>query len=182
MIRKLALAACLAFASPALAGPEEPVKAIMDVAQSAWSDNPSENSDYFDATRLNSLYTKAFADAYRAAAKYPVYDEGGGPFGYDVITNGQDGCPLKEVTVTPGATTSGVTDVKVTFKLWTCVADGEIDKNQVSELHFDVVMENGRPVIADIHRTIDGGRDSLVKEMLEIAKTGAEAPPADPQP
>lgn len=163
---------CLGLATPALAaGPEEPVKALMDVAQSLWSDAGGAGADYFDETRLKALYSKAFADAYRAAAKFPIYDESGGPFGYDVITNGQDGCPLKDVAIAPGATTAAVTDVKVTFKLWTCSEDASL-KDQVSEVHFDVVTEDGRPVISDIHRLADGKTDSLLKEMQDIAKNG----------
>jgi hypothetical protein len=167
------------------AAPEEPVKAVMDLATALWSDDPkADGQDYFDKTRLNTLYSKAFVDIYHQAAKFPIYDDSDGPFGYDVITNGQDGCPLKDVVIAPGATANDLTDVKVTFKLWTCIDDGSVDKNSVSEVHFDVVTEDGKPVIADIHRKGDDGKlDSLVKEMQDIVKSGQdagpEAPPAD---
>jgi hypothetical protein len=171
----LCLGLCLGSALPALAsGPEDPVRAIMDTATALWDDKAPEGTDYFDATRLPTLYTKAFAAAYRAAAKFPVYEEGTGPFGYDVITNGQDGCPLKDVAIVPGATKDGVTDVKVTFKLWTCVTDGTANMDEVSELHFDVVTEDGKPVIADIHRIVEGEADSLMQEMRDIAKNGSQ--------
>ncbi|MFM2282141.1 MAG: hypothetical protein RLZZ444_4372 [Pseudomonadota bacterium] len=176
MFRRLAALLLFAttFASPALAaGPEDPVIAVMDVAKALWSDTATEGMDYFEPSRLDTLYSKAFAQAYREAAKYPIYDEGGGPFGYDVITNGQDGCPLKDVTISKAGEKAGVTDVKVTFKLWTCVEDGSAVKDEVSEVHFDVIEENGRPVIADIHRLTEGTSDSLLKEMQDIAKEGA---------
>lgn len=176
MLKMIAATLLLAMATAASAAePQEPVKAVMDLAVGLWSDDPKvEGQDYFDASRLDTLYSKAFASAYREAAKHPLYDESGGPFGYDVITNGQDGCPLKEVNIARQAETAGVTDVKVTFKLMTCNED-DPDRDAVSEVHFDVVTENGRPVIADIHRVTDGTADSLLKEMQDIARTGAES-------
>jgi hypothetical protein len=177
MYKALAAAFLLMIGSPALAAdPQTPVKAVMDLAVALWNDDPKvEGQDYFDASRLDTLYSKAFADAYREAAKHPIYDESSGPFGYDVITNGQDGCPLKEVNITTGAETAGVTDVKVTFKLMTCY-DDDPNKDAVSEDHFDVITENGKPVISDIHRITDGKPDSLLKEMQDLAKNGGEMP------
>lgn len=181
MIRKMALTACLLAATPALAADaEEPVRAVMDLATALWSDKGAEGQDYFDASRLGTLYSKAFVAAYKEAAKYPLYDEAGGPFGYDVIANSQEGCPLKDITITNQGEKGGVTDIKVTFKLYTCYDDDPSYKDKVNEVHFDVVTEDGKPVISDLHRIgEDGKQDSLVAEMQEIAKTGAEAP-ADP--
>jgi hypothetical protein len=171
MKRIIALSMFVALAGPALAAdPMEPVRDMMDVAAKLWSENPPEKLDYFDEAHLAKDYSKAFVAAYREAAKHPIYEEDSGPFGYDVITNGQDGCPLKEINVSLAGEKDGVSDVKATFKLWTCVDDGSVDKNQVSEDHFDVVIEDGRPVIADIHRMADGKPDSLMKEMQDIAK------------
>ena len=171
------LAATAIAGSAFAASPEEPVKVVMDLATALWSDDPAaEGKDYFDEHNLGSLYSKKFVDAYRAAAKFPVYDESATPFGYDVITNGQDGCPLKDVKIEPGATTLAITDVKVTFKLWTCVTDGSVNKDELSEVHFTVVEEGGKPVIDDIHRVTDGKQDSLIKEMQDIVKTGSEQP------
>lgn len=177
MFKALAAALLLLTASPALAAdPQDPVKSIMDLAVALWSDDPKvEGQDYFDKSRLATLYSKAFADAYREAAKHPLYDESSGPFGYDVITNGQDGCPLKEVNIANQGDKAGITDIKVTFKLWTCY-DDDPNKNSVSEVHFDVIKEDGKPVIADIHRMTDGKPDSLLKEMQDIAKNGGEPP------
>ena len=46
---------------------------------------------------------------------------------------------------------------------------GELYAN-VSELHFDVTTEDGRPVNNDIHRVADGERDSVLDEMRQLAK------------
>jgi hypothetical protein len=175
MIRIIATALLIGLAQPALsASPEDPVRSVMDLATALWSDEPSvEGQDYFDKNRLETLYSKAFVEAYRQAAKYPIFDENGGPFGYDVITNSQDGCPLEAVAVANQGEAGGVHDIKVTFKLWTCY-DDNASKETVSEVHFRVVTEDGRPVIADIERMVDGKPNSLVAEMKEIAKTGAE--------
>ncbi|MDB5522851.1 MAG: hypothetical protein JWM58_614 [Rhizobium sp.] len=177
MFKALAAALLLVTASPAFAADaQQPVKAIMDLAVGLWSDDPKvEGQDYFDKTRLGTVYAKAFADAYREAAKHPLYDEGSGPFGYDVITNGQDGCPLKEVMIANQGEKAGITDIKVTFKLMTCY-DDDPGKDATSEVHFDVVIENGRPVISDIHRVTEGKADSLLKEMQDIARNGGEQP------
>jgi hypothetical protein len=171
------LLASLLPASPTLAADaQEPVKVVMDLAEALWSDDPKvEGQDYFDKAHLDTLFSKSFADTYREAAKHPLYDEASGPFGYDVITNGQDGCPLKDIAIDKGAETAGVTDVKVTFKLMTCY-DDDPGKDAVSEVHFDVIDENGKAVINDIHRMTDGKPDSLVKEMQDIAKNAGEPP------
>lgn len=177
MFKALAAALFLLVGSPAFAAdPQTPVKSIMDLAIALWSDDPkADGQDYFDKPRLDTLYSRTFADAYREAAKHPLYDEASGPFGYDVITNGQDGCPLKEVNITDQGEKAGVTDIKVTFKLMTCYED-DPGKDAVSEVHFDVITENDKPVISDIHRITDGKADSLLKEMQDIAKNGGEPP------
>ncbi len=177
MFKALAAAFLLTIAPPALAADaQSPVKAVMDLAVALWSDDPKvDGQDYFDKPRLETLYSRTFANAYREAAKHPLYDEASGPFGYDVVTNGQDGCPLKDVNITNLGEKSGIADIKVTFKLMTCY-DDDPDKDAISEVHFDVVTENGKPVISDIHRLTDGKSDSLLKEMLDIAKNGGEPP------
>ena len=62
-----------------------------------------------------------------------------------------------------------MSDVKVTFKQWACIDDAEM-KDSVSEVHFDVIEEDGKPVIKDIHRVVENESDSLVEEMQSIAK------------
>ena len=170
----LALGLALAAAAPAFAAPADPVRTLMDLATALWSDNPPADKDYFDKEHI-ALFSKDFVAAYREAEKYPVYEEGGSPFGYDVITNSQDGCPLKDVTITSGAETAGTTDVKVTFKLMSCFAD-DPGKDALSEVHFKVVTEDGKSVISDIDRIIDGKPVSLVAEMKDIVKVAREAP------
>jgi hypothetical protein len=156
------------------AAPADPVRSIMDLAAALWSDNPPAGKDYFDNEHIG-LFSKDFVAAYRETEKYPIYEEGGSPFGYDVITNSQDGCPLKDVTIAPGAESAGTTDVKVTFKLMTCYADDPA-KDAVSEVHFKIMTEDGKPVISDIDRIIDGKPVSLLAEMKDIVKTGQETP------
>ena len=177
MFKALAAALLLSIAPPALAADaQSPVKAVMDLAVALWSDDPkADGQDYFDKPRLETLYSRTFANAYREAAKHPLYDEASGPFGYDVITNGQDGCPLKDVNIANLGEKAGITDIKVTFKLMTCY-DDDPDKNATSEVHFDVVTEDGKPVISDIHRLTDGKTDSLLAEMQDIAKNGGQPP------
>jgi hypothetical protein len=180
MITRLAVATFLLITAPFVisssalaAGPEDPVRSIMDVATALWSDRGADGQDYFDEARLKALYTKAFVAAYREAAKYPLYEEAGGPFGYDVVANSQEGCPLKDIAITNAGEKAGVTDIKVTFKLYTCYTDDPSYKDKVSEVHFDVVTEDGKPLIADFHRIADDGKpDSLMKEMQDIAKNG----------
>src|SRR5688572_21725124 len=46
MKKALAFAAMFLLATPALAAPDEPVKAIMDLASQLWSDKPPEGKDY----------------------------------------------------------------------------------------------------------------------------------------
>lgn len=176
----LAIGLALAAAIPALAGPDAPVKAIMDLASALWSDKPPENQDYFDKDHIG-LFSKDFVAAYRETEKYPIYEEGGSPFGYDVITNSQDGCPLKDVSITSGTETAGASDVKVTFKLMSCYAE-DPNKDALSEVHFKVVTEDGKSLISDIERIIDGKSVSLMAEMKEIVKVGQETPTDQQEP
>jgi hypothetical protein len=151
---------------------EDPVKAVMDVAVGRWIENGS-SEDYFDKQYLDRDYSTAFQAAYHAAEKYPAYDEGTQPFDYDVITSSQDGCPLKDLKIVEGDVTDGTTTVDVSFRLMDCAESAE-DKARVSELKFDVITEDGKPVISDIHRLNEGKWDSLVGEMQELVKIGEQ--------
>ncbi|MCO5734064.1 hypothetical protein [Rhizobium sp. SSA_523] len=157
----------------AAADPVAPVQQVMDMTKYNWEAVDAEWKYIFDSTPLASLFSKRFQAAYKEAAKHPAYEtennEPGDPFGYDVITNSQDGCPLQDVKITPGAVKDGIADVAVSFKMWTCIDEAEI-KNSVSEVHFDVITEDGKPVIDDIHRVADGERDSVLSEMQALAK------------
>lgn len=153
----------------AYAGAEEPVDRIIGIAKQRW-ENIDNAGDYFD--KIDRDFSKSFIKAYREASKFPAYDGGDSPFDYDVITSSQDGCPLKDININSEGTKDGVTVVDASFKMWTCASDDSRDK--VSELKFDVVIENGKPVISDIHRNNDGKWDSLVGEMSDIVKNGQQ--------
>ncbi|RWX75658.1 hypothetical protein EPK99_18370 [Neorhizobium lilium] len=169
----IALSLSLIGSAAAAADPTDPVKEVLKDTQDNWNTVDSDGKYIFDPDPLSRLYSKKFQTTYAEAAKHPAYDtennKPGDPFGYDVITSSQDGCPLQDVTMKAAPAVNGVTDVTVTFKQWTCVDDAEV-KNSVTEVHFDVIDENGKPVINDIHRLADGERDSLVEEMESVAK------------
>lgn len=174
-----AIGMALAMSTSALAGPEEPVTGIMDLATAMWSEKAPEGADYFDKDHIG-LFSKDFRAAYDEAKKFS-YLEGGGVFDYDVITSSQEGCPLEDVSISPGAAHGETTVVKVTFKLMACY-ETDPDKDALSELHFKVVTEDGKSAIADIDRIIDGKPMSLVSEMKDMAKEGASAPETQQEP
>ncbi|WJR66869.1 hypothetical protein QTA58_22195 [Neorhizobium sp. CSC1952] len=169
----LAIAFSLLSTFAAAADATDPVRQVMKITEDNWNTVDSEWKYIFDPDPLARLFSKRFQAAYAEAAKHPAYEtennQPGDPFGYDVITSSQDGCPLQEVKMNSGAGASGMTDVTVTFKMWTCVDEADV-KDSVSEVHFDVIDEDGKPVIDDIHRVADGERDSVIEEMQSIAK------------
>ncbi len=169
----LATAAILIATTASAADPAEPVKKVMDITVKNWSGEADDWKYIFDEDLLTTLFSKAFVAQYREASKKPASDvesgDKGDPFGYDVVTNSQDGCPLQDVTITPAPPKDGVTDVTVKFKLWACMDEAEM-KATVDQVNFDVIEEDGRPVINDIHRVGDEGRDSLLQEMTNIIK------------
>ncbi|SCX27901.1 hypothetical protein DSM25558_4326 [Agrobacterium sp. DSM 25558] len=170
----LATAATLLFSCNAFAAdPTEPVKKVMDITVKNWSGEADDWKYIFDEDLLTTLFSKQFVTQYREASKKPASDvensDKGDPFGYDVVTNSQDGCPLQDVTIVPTPPKDGVTDVTVKFKLWACMDEAEM-KATVDQVNFDVVEEDGKPVINDIHRVGDEGRDSLLQEMANIIK------------
>lgn len=168
----LAFALCLLPGLAQAADMTAPVKAIMDQVVANWAENAGEGQfqDYFDAADLAANYSRAFVAAYRQAEKFPAYEEGASPFDYDVITDSQDGCPIAELKIAPGAEKDGVTDVGVTWKFWTC-SDDESQKDDVSEVHFSVIVEDGKPVISDIIRKREDDSRSLLWEMTDIPKS-----------
>lgn len=168
----IALAAALLPIMAHAESPADPVNRVMDIAKARWETTEGSPLDYFDG--LDEDFSKAFAVTYREAAKYPAYEDSDSPFDYDVITSSQDGCPLKDVTISPQGEKDGVSVVAVSFKLWTCAPDAE-SQAKVNELKFDVVMENGKPLISDVHRLSEGKWDSLVGEMKQQAEDGKKA-------
>lgn len=155
------------------ADPAAPVNEIMQEAVKGWSgEAPQQGEDYFSPSRLARTYSRAFLQAYQAAAKFPAYDEGDSPFGYDVIVSGQDSCSLKDLSIVSGPETEGKSDVKVTFDNTHCFGERAADWKP-AELHFIVIEEDGHPVIDDIVRAGEGG--SLKAELEAIAAQGATA-------
>ena len=148
----------------------DPVNRIVKVAEARWATTEGNAPDYFD--NLDRDFSKSFAAVYREATKYPAYDGGDSPFDYDVITSSQDGCPLRDIKITPEGEKDGVNVIAVSFRLMACAPDAE-SQAMVSQLKFDVVMEDGEPAISDIHRFSEGKWDTLVGEMkdgIEYAK------------
>ena len=169
----LATAAILFSCNAFAADPVEPVKKVMDITVKNWSGEADDWKYILDEDLLTTLFSKEFAAQYREASKKPAYEaengDKGDPFGYDVITNSQDGCPLQDVEIAAAPPKDGVSDVTVKFKLWACMDEAEM-KASVDQVNFDVITEDGKPVIKDIHRVGDEGRDSLLQEMANIIK------------
>lgn len=174
-MRTLPLALALSlFSTVSLAADiADPVKEVMKITEDNWNSNDSDWKFILDPDPLARLFSTRFQTVYADAAKHPAYEtennQPGDPFGYDIVTASQDGCPLQDVTIAPGASANGKIDFKVTFKQWTCIDDADL-KDSVSEVHFDVIEEGGKPVIDDIHRVADGESDSVIEEMQSIAK------------
>lgn len=143
----------------------DPVNRVMDVATGRWETTDGPGKDYFD--NIDRDFSKDFIAVYRGAQKFPAYDGSDSPFDYDVITSSQDGCPLKDVKVSPESEKDGIAIVDVSFKLWDCEPNDAATRAKLSELKFDVIMEGGKPVISDIHRFQEGKWDTLLGEMKE---------------
>lgn len=166
----LALALILLPLSAHAGSATDPVQRIMDVAAARWDSTEGPGQDYFD--ELERDFSQGFVAVYRQAQKYPAYDGSDQPFDYDVITSSQDGCPLQDVNLSPSGEKDGVSVIDVSFRLWACVPDDAAAQARVSDVKFDVVVEGGKPVIADIHRLSDGKWDTLVGEMKETIAQG----------
>ncbi|MBY3044696.1 hypothetical protein [Rhizobium leguminosarum] len=148
-----------------------PVKEIMDATKSNWADNNSDWTDIFDASRLDHLYSRDFVAKYQAAAQFPAIDDDGiSPFDYDVIVNGQDACPLEDLTMAAAPVVDGVAEVTVSFKKSAC--SDAADAKDYTTVHFQVVEEGGKTVIDDIvtDNIETQARDSLKATMALIAK------------
>ena len=150
---------CLVAASLALAGPAyaadavAPVQSIMAVATALWSNGDGEAGDYFDEAHIGN-FSKHMRELYAEATKHPAFDSEdgtGSPFDYDPIILGQDGCPLEGLTIEADGKDGAATDVVARFKRFACMEDSsDEERNAVTEVHFRVVSEHGRPVIASI--------------------------------
>lgn len=172
-MKKIALTviAALLPLSAYAASAADPVQRIIDLAKATWATTENNNTPgYFD--QLDRDFSKSFAKVYREATKYPALDGSDSPFDYDVITSSQDGCPLQDIGVKSEDEKDGMTVVDARFRLMACF-DEAAQKAKFNELKFDVITEDGKPVINDIHRKTDDGKwDSLVAEMKEDIKVG----------
>ncbi|ANL28176.1 hypothetical protein AMC90_CH02359 [Rhizobium phaseoli] len=166
------IASLIAFSGAAhAADATAPVREIMDATKSNWADNNSDWTDIFDASRLDHLYSKDFVARYQAAAQFPAVDDDGiSPFDYDVIVNGQDACPLEDLTMAAAAPVNGTTEVTVRFKKSAC--SEAPDAKDYTTVRFEVVEEAGQSVIDDIvtENIETQARDSLKATMALIAK------------
>lgn len=166
------IASLIAFSDAAhAADATAPVQEIMDATKRNWADNNSDWTDIFDASRLDRLYSKDFVARYQAAAQFPAVDDDGiSPFDYDVIVNGQDACPLEDLTMAAAPPVNGTTEVTVRFRKSAC-SDAP-DAKDYTTVRFEVVEEAGRPVIDDIvtENIETQGHNSLKATMALIAK------------
>lgn len=172
MLKYLLVAGSLVFAGPAFAtDASTPVRAVMDLATALWSNADGDPGDYFDEAHIGN-FSKTIRDLYKEALKKPAFDtdEGeGSPFDYDPIVLGQDGCPLEGLTLHTGEKNGAATDVVARFKRFSCMEDSsDEERNAVSELHFRVISEGGKPVIADVISGEGDDRHSLVDALKEI--------------
>ncbi|MCF3639719.1 hypothetical protein LXM94_07020 [Rhizobium sp. TRM95111] len=157
-----------------------PVGEIVAAATVNWQemgsdmDTPPEYRDYFSADFLGRVYSRDFAEKYRAATNYPAYDEGDSPFDYDPIVGGQDGCPLKDVKTQTGVAEGGVTAVTVSFDNTHCFGERAADWTPTT-LVFTVIEEAGRAVVDDIDRLFFVEGASLKGELERIVTDGAAA-------
>jgi hypothetical protein len=153
---------------------EGPVREVMGVAEKIWAEGSQTEEWYFDDTRLNTVYSKSFVAQYREAEKHPVFDTDTGigtPFDYDVIANGQDGCPFKDIVYKNVAGTNGATRVEVTFNNQYCLDPAFA--GGLTHVNFEVIEENGKYVIDDI--IVEGedpekATDSLKAIMADIVR------------
>lgn len=102
----------------------------------------------------------------------PGGDEDGiSPFDYDVIVNGQDACPLQDLSIESGQPVNNATEVTVKFKAATCM-EGAPNKDDFTTVRFEVIEENGKSVIDDIMVHGEGGLGptSLKEIMVLIAR------------
>ncbi|WP_417767014.1 hypothetical protein [Stappia sp.] len=166
----LLVAAAVTGASPALADPVDPVAEVMQVTEGNWADDGTPYEEIFTDERLQRLFSADFVARYRAASAFPAYDGSTSPFGYDVIVNAQDGCPLQGLAIKAGRAAAGRTLVTARFVFTACFGDAP-EFRQVSEVRFEVVKESGRDVIDDILTGSDAdGYASLKAELDTIAR------------
>jgi hypothetical protein len=150
---------------------EGPVKKIMDITALRWKPGSTTDRFYFDPDLMPALYSKDFVEHYQEASHFPALDDGtNNPFDYDVITGGQDGCPLNTITYKVNPAKFGKVRVNVTYTVAPCEGF-EIDPKALSHVDFIMIEEDGKPVIDDILRMnaeFKTVSDSLKAEMIVL--------------
>ncbi|GGB49846.1 hypothetical protein GCM10011316_22470 [Roseibium aquae] len=172
MIRQvLPIAALVLCPASALAtDPTAPVASLMALAETNWSASASGYEDYFSDDRLAALYSTEFAELYRKAAATEDAKEMGSPFNWDVIVNAQDGCPLENLTIEPGSSANGVTQVVARFQAMACFGT-QAEFQAYRETRFTVVVEDDQSVVDDIVTDLDGDVLSVKAILRELAQT-----------
>lgn len=174
MLKALLLAAAVALPLSAhAADATQPVRDIMAVATALWSGEEGTDADYFDAGHIGDFSAELRA-LYAEASKHPAYDTDeatGSPFDYDPIISGQDGCALENLDIGVAGKAGSATDVVARFKRFTCFeGNSDAERNAVSEVHFRVIVEKGRPVIDDVSMGEGDDHYSLAETMKAIVK------------
>ncbi|MFN7165551.1 MAG: hypothetical protein ACK4NV_00780 [Pannonibacter sp.] len=145
-----------------------PVREVMSATEANWREGASEFQDVFAEDRLVRLFSKDFVERYRKAASTEYAKEAGSPFSYDVVVNGQDGCALRNITITPGPAKGGATEVLAKFQNLTCFGNDQ-EYQAFTETRFKVITEDGKPVIDDIITMMDGSALSIKSELDALA-------------
>ncbi|MGR6469158.1 hypothetical protein [Rhizobium sp. PAMB 3182] len=122
--------------------------------------------DYLSDEWLDRDFSAGIAKLYREGSKTAA--EKDEPFiDYEPVIGAQDFCPLKDVDVKLAGEKDGVYDVVASFKAESCFGD-DGDSKSVTQTHFRVIEENGKPVIDDIVvKRGDEEQDSLKKIMQD---------------
>lgn len=168
MARMAALAASLVLgvAAPALAADTvAPVREVMQVTESNWSEVASAPEELFTTDRLERLFSRSFRDLYARAMQDEFAREAGTPFDYDPIVDAQDGCPLENLTITPKPAEDGKAVVVARFQFQSCSGEGP-ESQAYSETWFEMVDEDGRAVIDDIIVPYEAGGANSTKAVL----------------
>lgn len=122
--------------------------------------------DYLSDEWLDRDFSAGIAKLYREGSKTAA--EKDEPFiDYEPVIGAQDFCPLKDVDVKLAGEKDGVYDVVASFKAESCFGDDN-DSQAVTNTHFRVIEENGKPVIDDIVvKRGDEEQDSFRKIMQD---------------
>ena len=106
------------------------------------------------AAGMGSAAVRAVTGGSSAADKPAADEDGISPFDYDVIVNGQDACPLEDLSIAPQPAAGSTTEVVTAFKKATCMDDAS-DKQALTTVRFEVI-DDGPGIPTDIlHRIFD---------------------------